>query len=270
MRLAIFLILLTRVAICQDLHESIRLANDYFEAGRYESASKIFDRVAFFDTSGITLKQIYPKLALVAFKTEKYEQAIEYYNNSYQLADSDSVKVEFSLQKIACNLLLQQLPFAEIDILELEDRNLDSAQKSKLIAYKGILHFGKGDYNASEFFFKSVTKDSTLLHELFRKNKKIDKLKPKTARILSMVFPGLGQMYAGDYKNGINSTLLTSTILFLGIRGAILNNPLDASISALPWFQRYYQGGYSKAYSIAAAKIQQRRYKVFAEILQTL
>jgi hypothetical protein len=47
----------------------------------------------------------------------------------------------------------------------------------------------------------------------------------------------------------------------------LINNPLDAAIATLPWFQRYYQGGYKKAELIATAKIQEKRYKIYNQLL---
>ena len=82
-----------------------------------------------------------------------------------------------------------------------------------------------------------------------------------------MIMPGLGQIYVGDIKNGLNSFILSAGLFALGLRSAYINNPLDAAISVLPWFQRYYQGGFKKAELIAIAKIQEKRYKIYNQLL---
>jgi hypothetical protein len=115
--------------------------------------------------------------------------------------------------------------------------------------------------------FKKIVADTSLVNELFEKNKKISKISPKKAKVLSMIMPGLGQLYVGDVKNGLNSFLLSTGLLALGLRSAFINNPLDAAIATLPWFQRYYQGGYKKAELIAVAKIQEKRYKIYNQLL---
>lgn len=84
---------------------------------------------------------------------------------------------------------------------------------------------------------------------------------------MSMIIPGLGQLYAGDIKNGLNSLILTGGLFSLGIYSAINNGFLDASLSVIPWFQRYYQGGFNKAQIIAKAKIEKKRYQIFNQLL---
>ena len=84
---------------------------------------------------------------------------------------------------------------------------------------------------------------------------------------MSMIVPGLGQLYVGDVKNGLKSFVLSVGLFSLGLRSALINNPLDAAISTLPWFQRYYQGGFKKAELIAIARIQEKRYKIYNQLL---
>jgi hypothetical protein len=91
--------------------------------------------------------------------------------------------------------------------------------------------------------------------------------KPKKARILSTILPGLGQLYAGDIKNGINSFILTGGLIVLGINTAINLTLLDALMTVAPWFQRYYMGGYNRAENIAAEKFKEKQNRVFLSIL---
>jgi hypothetical protein len=133
-----------------------------------------------------------------------------------------------------------------------------------------MITFSQGEYQKSKALFKEVSPDTSVVNELFIKNAKIDKLKPKTAKILSIIIPGLGQFYAGDVKNGLNSFILSGGLMFLGVRSAINNSVLDAALSIMPWYQRYYTGGYNKAEAIAEAKIKERRFKVFNELLEVV
>ena len=115
------------------------------------------------------------------------------------------------------------------------------------------------------------------LKRLFLNFNKIDSLfvvlesikgpKPKKARILSTFLPGLGQLYAGDIKNGINSFVLTGVLFVLGINTAINLTLLDALMTVAPWFQRYYMGGYNRAENIAAEKFKEKQNRVFLSIL---
>ena len=76
-----------------------------------------------------------------------------------------------------------------------------------------------------------------------------------------MCLPGLGQFYAGDIKNGINSLVINALFVGLFTYSFVTISPIDAYFSVLPWFQRYYKGGYTKAGIIAEQKVKKRRAK---------
>jgi hypothetical protein len=112
-------------------------------------------------------------------------------------------------------------------------------------------------------------KDSAELAELFSK-KNLLSPSPKRARIMSMILPGLGQTYSGDLKSGLNSLLLTSGLIALGINISIRYRLVDAVFSILPWYQRYYTGGYGKAEEIAIRKRQKKRNEVYTKVLKLI
>lgn len=74
-------------------------------------------------------------------------------------------------------------------------------------------------------------------------------------------------MYSGDFRNGLNSLLLTGGFITLGVFMAQEYTYLDAILTTLPWFMRYRKGGFTKAYGIAHDKRAMRRNKSFKKIL---
>ena len=83
-----------------------------------------------------------------------------------------------------------------------------------------------------------------------------------------MILPGSGQIYSGDFKNGINSILLTGGLAALGVLMYNQYSLLDAFLAVFPWFFRYYQGGYEKAKNIAHDKRAIRRDKTYKKVLE--
>jgi hypothetical protein len=86
---------------------------------------------------------------------------------------------------------------------------------------------------------------------------------------MSIFLPGLGQFYAGDIKNGLNSLLLTGGFFTIGFIVAINYSLVDAMVAVVPWIQRYYVGGYNRAAGIAENKKKSKQDKVYQAILQT-
>jgi tetratricopeptide (TPR) repeat protein len=268
MRLAITLILFIN-AFClraQDIEETFKLGHKLYQEGNFSAAEEVLKRVLFFDKDD----NYGPKVNLVyansLYKAGKYNEANYYYDLAYFSAD-ELVKNDILLQKTSCYLLLQNYSYARVELFNLTE-GLTIDQSKLKVFYTALLEFAEGNYLASQSAFNHIVEDSLAISELFIKNKKIDKLKPKTAKVLSIILPGLGQIYAGDWKSGINSLILTGGLLYLGVNSGIKNSFLDAAIGVLPWFQRYYTGGFKRAEKIAEAKILERRHAVFNEILE--
>ncbi|HLO45274.1 MAG TPA: hypothetical protein VK175_13145 [Leadbetterella sp.] len=267
MKRVLFLILITNaVSFGQSLNQTFGFANQLYEQKSYPNAVEAYKRVLFFDSAAAFSNQVFPKIADCLFKLQKYQESAQYYDLAYFSAQDSVLKNAYVLKKISCFLILKQYDYAEVELLGL-DENLESPQKKEKDFNEAVLRFAKGEYDLSEQIFKSLVSDSAKVDLLFEKNNKVSKISPKKAKIMSMIVPGLGQLYVGDVKNGLNSFVLSVGLFSLGLRSALINNPLDAAISTLPWFQRYYQGGFKKAELIAIARIQEKRYKIYNQLL---
>lgn len=254
------------LASAQDIQSSFRFANQLYETAEYANAIEVYKRVLFFDNKGTYGPKIYRNIADCLYLTEQFSEAANYYDLAYFVEADDSIKVDITLQKVSCFLLRKDYSGAQEELFALDD-NLSHSQRLTGLFYEAMLTFALEDFEQSERIFKEISADTLAVHQVFRTNDKVSKISPKKAKTLSIIFPGLGQFYAGDIKNGLNSMLLTSGLFYLGVRSAINTSFLDAAVSVIPWFQRYYTGGFNKAEAIAIAKKQQKRYVVFTELL---
>ncbi len=272
MKFLLFLILITSCLVSsgQTISDSKKFADQLYETKSYQNALEVYNRVLFFDTTQIFAADIYPKIAFAYYQTEQYSQANAFYDLAYNLVENKETKNAYLFKKISGYLIQQQYEYAEIDYLSLDSAHILPSQIKEKIFFDGVINFSKGEYQKAKKSFLVLTQDSAAVERLFRKNDKVSKISPKKAKNLSRVVPGLGQLYVGDVKNGLNSMLLTGGLLALGVRASIVNNFVDASFAVGPWLQRYYKGGYTKAEAIAKAKILERRFKIYNQILDTL
>jgi tetratricopeptide (TPR) repeat protein len=254
----------------QSVEQSKVFADDLYVSGAYQNALEVYNRVLFFDTAEVFSANIYPKIADAYYQTEQYAKANAFYDLAYNTSTDNILKNTYLLRKISGFLILKELDYAEIDFLSLDSTTLTTAQNTEKDLFSAIILFAKNDFETAEKAFLKISKDSTVVQDLFVKNKKISRISPKKAKNLSRVIPGLGQLYVGDVKNGLNSFLLTGGLMVLGIRGVLVNSLLDAAFSVGPWLQRYYKGGYEKAEAIAKAKILEKRFKIYNQLLDTL
>lgn len=258
--------LVTIQGYSQNIEDTILLANKFYETSEYSNAIEVYKRILFFDEEGTYGPKVYRKIADCFYETEAYTEAANYYELAYFVEENEGVKNDIILQKASCYLLSKDYLSTQEELFAL-GMSLNEEQRFTSKFYEAMLYFALEDFEQSEALFKEISADTLAVHTIFLQNDKVSRFSPKKAKTLSIIFPGLGQFYAGDIKNGINSMLLTSGLFYLGIRSAINTTFLDAAISVMPWFQRYYTGGFNKAEAIAIAKKQQRRYEVFNNLL---
>lgn len=255
----------------QNLQETIDFADKQFYIGNYQLAVKEYQRALFF-SKGSQVDYLYRQIAHAFFANNQFEQAAYFYELSYKTATNDSTKYEILFNKAQCYLLSKNYSNALIELMNLPEKNIDPYFKERQRFYFAVTYFGLEDFDKSEECFLGLlpvedTVSKEKIHELFSKKRNLYRPNPKTAKTLSTILPGFGQMYAGDVKNSLNSLLLTGGFVTLGFVMAKEYTIFDAVLTSLPWFMRYHEGGYKKAYNIAHNKRAMRRNNIYKEVL---
>jgi tetratricopeptide (TPR) repeat protein len=250
----------------QNLEETINFADNQFRSGNLATALKTYQRALFF-SEGINNLYLFRQIAEISYINNDYETAQKYYGLAYNQSGNDSLKTELLFNKASCQMLNKNYQFAIIDLLSVEDTS--GIVQKRLNFYLATCYFGSEDFYKAQTYFGSCVgmKDKNELSDLFS-DKKLLSPSPKKARIMSMILPGLGQVYSGDIKSGLNSLLLTSGLIALGFNISAKYQPVDAILTILPWYQRYYTGGYGKAEEIARKKRDMKRNEIYIRILK--
>ena len=237
-------IALANQARCQDIESTFRFAQSQYEAGNYDEAIKSYHRVLFFDRRDRKFtSSAYERMGDCFRLKTNFKEAANYYDLAYYSYESDSAQTEMALKKSAAILMTKGFDYALIDLLQMPER-LPADQYQRKELYLGIAYFGLENFeDAQKHFLLAVAPSDSATRQAiqseFNALNKI-RIRPKTARILSLILPGLGQFYAGDVKNGLNSFVLCNAWLVLG--AVIVRNYTlwDGVITAIPWYQRYY------------------------------
>ena len=259
--------------VAQSFEETINFADKQFILENYQLAVKEYQRALFF-SKGEKVDYLYRQIAHSFFANKQFDQSAYFFELSFNTAKQDSIKYEILFNKVQCYLLSKKYDRAVIELVNLPE-NLNKYFNDKRNFYFAVTYFGLENYKDSETHFLKLIAENEIetrgiIKKLFNKKKNLYKPNPKTAKTLSIILPGAGQMYAGDAKNSINSLLLTGGFVALGIFMAQEYTYLDAILTSLPWFMRYHKGGYSRAYNIALKKRAMRRNITYKKVLETI
>lgn len=253
----------------QSLEQTYAMAQSFQAQEQYEAAIAAYERVIFFDKRQEFQAESYRQLGNCAEAIGQYKKADRYLNFAYYLSAKPLIQREIQFQQIRIRLLQQNFVGAQEELWVLG--RLAQSELGTYHLYGFVAAFGQGIYDSAEvhidFFVGDNDSLALVVDELFEQNAKVSRISARKAKILSIILPGLGQFYAGEIKAGINSLGLTAGILVLAVQVAMRSSALDAIFSIVPWFTRYYQGGYQRAADMAILKQERRRAEVYQGLL---
>jgi len=254
----------------QSLQETRELGFQALEQAHYAQAEAYLKRVAFFQQDSPQAR-VQESLGRCYLALGKPETALAYFDRAFFLYQGKAqAQARTMLGK--ARSLLQKGAFQEA-LLELYTAPTppEASQQRQLQFYLGLTHYLTQEYETAYQEWQPLVQPDSLsqarFYRLLHDEKTLQRPQPKTARILSYLLPGLGQFYAGDFKNGFNSLLLNGTLVTLSVRVAMRYSFLDALLAVIPWFQRYYLGGATKAQAVARKQRSENRRETLEAIL---
>lgn len=250
----------------------LRFAESQFQQGQYDAALKEYQRYLFF--FGGADDRVFHAVGDCYAKRSEWGKAEAFYDKAFYLALSDSSKLNELFSKAECFIRMSEYGMALTDLLGYTD-SITGENYFRMQFYQGLCYFGLEEFRlAEDAFVRALGQGKDLeqnrIHQLFSERKKLYKPNPQTAYIMSMCIPGLGQFYAGDVKNGLNSLVLTAALAALGFHIALSQSVIDGIVIVVPWFQRYYQGGIIRAEKIATENRQERRAAQLDQMLEVI
>ena len=259
-------LLFTTTLTGQKQEESFQIALENFHSENYDLCIPYFKRIAFFESDNITNLNY---LAESYNKIKSYDNALVHYSLMYNLLSNDSLKNEVCFEMAKCYMSQEKYDYAEIEILNIKE--LNNYFKSRKNYYLFLIYLNKREFELSKNYFINSREFSELninqINSAFSKlEKKIRRTNPKVASVLSMVIPGSGQVFSGNFSSGINSLLLTTTALSIFTIISIRYSYVDAILSVFPYYQRYHVGGVINAINFAEEKNRLRCHKTIIEL----
>jgi tetratricopeptide (TPR) repeat protein len=249
----------------QSASEILNLAQYEIDNKNYQTASDYFERISFFESETLTYKH-YTTWALAALQTNNLERSQQLLQRAIDACTVTDEKNLLTMQLAVIQLSNSNFNEAIVTLLSTDDTPINLPKKHSLL---GICYFGLADFKNSEANFKLANPLKTNeISSRFEKIKQLDKrYKPKKAKVLNIILPGLGYMYLGKPWLGLNSFLLNVSLVTLGIAYASKVAILDALATMYSPIQRYYKGGYVGAEKMATTIKTYKQNEIIQELV---
>lgn len=203
-------------------------------------------------TKGTYLKQSYESLSDCYKILGNVELSLWYIQNAINLSKGDVELCKKHIELLLLNanqnkqLLNNDYRFATYVLLGDENKKI---LNFAILSHLENLIFLKKWGELSPWFIFYLQKSSTLFSEDEQKEflaylEKINSFKPKK-HLLAAHFsfvPGLGQLYAHDYKDSLNAFLLNGSLITLSTYSLLTLNFFDFALLEFPFLFRFYRG----------------------------
>jgi tetratricopeptide (TPR) repeat protein len=256
---------------------ALDLGGHLFALGDYDTAITEYKRFLFFNADHPQAVDAQFKIGLAYRAQEWWAEAVEAMIAAIELTTVTELQAEMRVE-LAVTLIASgayDLALIELIKVDMQSQSARLRQRARFLRGVAYLYQFKWEQARSVFqvYFDEIPSaagaaaeiDALFLDALNRSQKS-----EKAARLLSTFLPGLGQTYAGDWKNGLNALLLNGVLGYITLDAAIERDYDDALLSFFFLFYRYYAGNRYRAVEAAQTFNDWENRRHVEKILQAL
>ncbi len=254
-RITLSILFLFMLLFCDDSANAeecpLTLADHFVKLGNYEAAITEYKRFIFFHPDGIHAATVYHKIGYAYREQGLWQDAILAMRNAVLHADDKDSKSEYQLDLAVILLASQNYDLARLELIRVAFRNPSGTLHQRALFLQAVAFIYQFRWKEAQ----EILSDETLLtystdeglDTLFNIAINQNKKSTRVAKVLSAILPGAGQIYAGNWRGGLNAFLLNGVLGFVAVDGILDQNYLDAFMWAYYIFLRYYRGNVSRS-----------------------
>ncbi len=256
---------------------ALDLGDRLFALGHYDAAITEYKRFLFFSATPPQAGEVQFKIGLAYRAQEWWVEAVEAMIAAIQLTTETELQAERRVE-LAVTLIASgtyDLALLELIKVDMQSQSAQLRQRARFLRGIAYLYQFKWEQARSVFhaYFDEIPSAAGAAAEidtLFLDAHNRPQKSEKVARLLSTFLPGLGQTYAGDWKNGLNALLLNGVLGYVTLDAAIERDYDDALLSFFFLFHRYYSGNRYRAAEAAQTFNDRENRQHVEKILQAL
>ena len=246
----------------------LTLADGLSKQGKYDEAITEYKRFIFFNPDYADNAQVFYKTGLAYRAEHNWYYALDAIKTSITLTHDPEIANERRFSLATTLLASGNHSLARLELIRILDSTKDSSLSRKALYFSGIASVYTFDWGATARYFNDFYSDSGKDDVVspfsddnslspFRKGKIMGISKVKelnatlmkksyksttTAKILSIIIPGTGQVYAGNWRDGLNAFILNGVIIGFTANSIYKKDYKDALLIASLLLYRYYIG----------------------------
>ena len=247
----------------------LSLGKHLFEQGNYDAAITEYKRFLYFHSDDTRIGDVHYNIGLAYKAQGLWTEAVTSLRTATHHATDDESKSEYQLELAVTLIAAQNYDLAQLELIRVTMRAPSASLYRRALFLRGVAYIYQFRWDEARESLKNWSSDERL-NTLFDEAMNTPQKSVNIARILSTILPGAGQVYAGNWRSGLNALLLNSTLGFLTIDAAFDRHYTDAVLWGVLAFWRYYRGNTFRAGQTAEHFNAQQTQQAAEAILQRL
>ena len=248
---------------------SLSLGRHLFAQSNYDAAITEYKRFLFFHPDDARVAEVYHNIGLAYRAQGLWTEAVTALRTAtHYTADSES-RSEYQLALAVTLIASQNYDLAQLELIKVTLRTPSVQRYRRALFLRGVAYVYQFRWNEARAVLKNWRTDEKL-DLLFDKAINAPQKSVKVAGVLSTILPGAGQVYASNWRGGLNALLLNSALGFLTVDAALDRHYTNALLWGGLAFWRYYRGNVFRAGETAEQFNKQQTQQAAEAILQRL
>ena len=249
-RVALFIFVLTLPLFCNFTSiagENLLALGDHFsKLGNYDAAITEYKRFLFFHPDEIRAAEAYRKIGLAYRAQGLLQEAISAMQNAVQYAPNNKEKSKYQVELAVTLIASQNYDLARLELIRVTIRTPSGPLYERALFLQAVAYIYQFRWEEAREVLKDYTKDA-ILDKLFDKAANLPRKSTRVAKVFSAILPGAGQVYAGNWRGGLNALALNSVLGYIVVDTVLDKHYVDAALWAHFIFLKYYLGNFYQA-----------------------
>ena len=214
--------------------------------GNYDAAITEYKRFLFFHPDDARVGEVYYNIGLAYRAQGLWSEAITALQTAMHLAANSEGKSEYQLELAVTLIAAQDYDLARLESIKVMMRSPSTELYRRALFLQGVACIYQFKWEEAREALQTYTTDEGL-RTLFDDALNMPRKSVRVAQVLSQILPGMGQIYVGNWRDGLNALVLNGALGFLTVDAVLDSHYMDAALWGTFIFWRYYQGNTFRA-----------------------
>ena len=224
----------------------LSLASHFFKLGNYDAAITEYKRHLFFHPDEPRTAETYRNIGIAYREQGHWQEAVVAMHAAVQHASNPGEKSEHQLELAVILIANQNYDLGRLELIKVAMRNPATPLYRRALFLQAVAFIYQFRWEQARGVLKNYTRNEKL-DTLLENAVNVPQKSPRLAKVLSAMLPGAGQVYAGNWRIGLNALALNIVLGYLTVDAALDRHYGDAALWGGTVFSRYYRGNIFRA-----------------------